>query len=122
MAQQEPRGGLGVSDMCSRILDVTWKAPRQTGTLKLVQQQTEQIVLTYLLAASVDDQLSFAARAAVAHALSGLKAFIAKAAPTASDPSYAAHLSLALERMKSPEKAKATQHAAPPPGAPIGCW
>jgi hypothetical protein len=122
MAQQEPRGGLGVSDMCSRIIDATWKAPRQTGTLKLVQQQTEQIVLTYLLAASVDDQLSFAARAAVAHALSGLKAYIAKAAPTAADPSYAAHLSLALERMKSPEKAKATQHTAPPPGAPIGCW
>ncbi len=122
MVQQEPRGGLGVSEMCNRILDATWKAPRRTGMTRLVQQQTEQLVLTYLLAASVDDQLSFGARAEVVDALAGLKDMLAKASASAREPGYKAHLRLALERMKSPEKARPTLHSAPPPGAPIGCW
>lgn len=122
MAQQEPRGGLGVMEMCTHVIDATWKAPRRIGTAKLVQQQTEQLVLTYLLAASVDDQISFGARSAVTEALARVKTYAAKASANAGDPSYAAHLRLALDRIKSPEKARPTQHAAPPPGAPIGCW
>jgi hypothetical protein len=36
------------------------------------------------------------------------------------DARLAGHYALALERMKAPEKAKPTLHAAIPPGAPIG--
>jgi hypothetical protein len=122
MAQQEPRGGLGVQEMCDRIVNATWKAPRRNGMQRLVQQQTEQIVLTYLLAASVDDQLSFAARSAVTLSLARVRDMVAKASPSSTDPSYAAHLRLAMERMKTPEKARPTQHLPAPPGAPIGCW
>jgi hypothetical protein len=78
-------------------------------------------VLTYLLSSSIDEQLSFAARGAVNHALSNLKTFISTKKPAPADTLYAAHLLLAIDRMKSPEKAKPTQHLAAPPGAPIGC-
>ncbi|MFY7793715.1 MAG: zinc-dependent metalloprotease [Chitinophagaceae bacterium] len=122
MVQQETEGGLGLSVMIDRILSATWRAPRLTGEDGLIQRQTEQIVLTYLLAASIDEQSSFAARAAVGMELSRLKAFIesVRKRPGLED-AYAAHLDLALTRMKSPEKARPTIHLPAPPGAPIGC-
>lgn len=120
MAQYEASGGLGVSEMLRRMLAATWYAPRKKGLEQLIQQQTEQILLTYLLAASADESISFAARGPVLLALSALKTFIEEKRSTA-EPVYAAHLSLALERMKAPEKAKPAIHLAAPPGAPIGC-
>lgn len=122
LAQQEAEGGLGITEMINRILAVTWKAPRMTGMEKLIQQQTEQIVLTYLLASSVDDQSSFAARSSVQKSLADLKTYIDGKNKTNTDNVYGGHLALALERIKTPEKAKPTQHAVAPPGAPIGCW
>ncbi|HEY4151649.1 MAG TPA: hypothetical protein VGM41_22070, partial [Chitinophagaceae bacterium] len=121
MAQYEANGGLGVSEMIDRLLAKTWKAPRKTGMEKLIQQQTEQILLTYLLALSVDENASFAARSAGQEALNDLKTFITTRKKTTTDVSYAGHLALALERMKAPEKAKPTQLKEMPPGAPIGC-
>jgi hypothetical protein len=123
LVQQEAVGGLGVREMTGKIIDATWKAPRKKGMEELIQQQTEQIVLTYLLAASVDEQVSFPARAVVRKRLQDLKRHIdERIKASASDPAYSGHLEMAIERMKTPEKAKPTQHAAIPPGAPIGCW
>jgi hypothetical protein len=121
LAIQEMEGGLALSEVLNRVIEKTWKAPRKTGMEKLIQQQTEQIVLTYLLSSSVDEQLSFAARSAVNQALLNLKTYIAAKKPAPADTQYSAHLLLATERMKSPEKAKPTQHLVAPPGAPIGC-
>ena len=88
----------------------------------LVQLQTEQLLLTYLLSLSVDDAASFAARAAGQKGLADLKTFIEEQKKTVKDDNYTAHLTLALERMKAPDKAKPTvQHKEMPPGAPIGC-
>jgi hypothetical protein len=50
-----------------------------------------------------------------------LKQWLENAKKTTNDNTYKAHLEVALERCKSPEKAKPTLHAIPPPGAPIGC-
>lgn len=122
MSQYEVNGGLGVHEMIRLLLDNTWKSPRKTGMEALVQLQTEQILLTYLLALSADETTSFAARAAGVKAIADLKVFIEEQKKTAKDDTYAAHLALALERMKAPDKAKPTvQHKEMPPGAPIGC-
>ena len=120
MGQMEMTGGLGVGEMLKRIIAATWFAPRKKGMQQLIQQQTEQIVLTYLLASSVDESVSYAARGPILQAISSLKTF-AQEKVSSVDPLYAAHLALALERMKSPEKAKPTTHLMIPPGAPIGC-
>jgi hypothetical protein len=87
----------------------------------MVQRQTEQQVLTYLMAASMDEQASFAARSIVLNQLNQLRAYITNAQKANTDPIQSGHYALALERMKSPEKAKPTQHLPAPPGAPIGC-
>jgi hypothetical protein len=121
LVQQEQENGFGLSDMIGKLINATWKSERLTGLQKLIQMQTEQVLLTYLLAASVDEQASFPARATVRRKLDELKTYIESRKKTAAEPEYAGHLSLALERMKAPEKAKPAQHTAIPPGAPIGC-
>ncbi|MET0298253.1 MAG: zinc-dependent metalloprotease [Flavitalea sp.] len=113
--------GLSLRDMLSTLIDRTWKTPRKTGMQKLIQFQTEQVLLTYLLAASTSEESSFQARATVLQKTKELKSYIEQQLKTATDNSYAAHLQLALERMKSPDKAKPSVHSTIPPGAPIGC-
>jgi hypothetical protein len=87
---------------------------------QLIQQQTEQVLLTYLLALTVDESASFAVKGVAIKALSELKSYLEEQKKSSIDASYLAHLALAMERMKAPEKAKPTQHAVIPPGAPIG--
>jgi hypothetical protein len=113
--------GLGVGEMIDIILGKTWKAPRLTGMQGLIQLQTEQVLLTYLLSASVNDNNSFIAKAILQKKLAELKTFIESQDKTATDETYKGHLLLALERMKDPAAAKPTIHKEIPPGAPIGC-
>ena len=113
--------GLGVTEMISLLVSKTWKAPRLTGIDGLIQMQTEEVLLTYLLAASINDNNSFAVKSILQTALKDLKAFIDAKVKTTTDTTYKGHLLLALERMKEPEKAKPTIHKEIPPGAPIGC-
>lgn len=114
-------GGLGLDEMINTLFNATWKALRKTGMEGLIQLQTEQLLLTYLMAASVNDNNSFITQSIIQKSLSDLKAYIESRKKTATNVVYSGHLLLALERMKKPENAKPTVHAAPPPGAPIGC-
>ncbi|MEP7141871.1 MAG: zinc-dependent metalloprotease [Ferruginibacter sp.] len=113
--------GLGANEMISMLLAATWKAPIKKGMEKLIQQQTGQVLLTYLLGVSVDDNASFETKAVVIKALNDLKKYIQTQQKLVKDESLSAHFILALERMKDPEKAKPTLHKELPPGAPIGC-
>jgi hypothetical protein len=122
MVQLQARNnGLGIDEMVNILLSKTWKAPRLTGFQKLIQQQNEQLLLTYLLATSINDDTSFATKAQLLKSIDDLKTFATTQLKTTTDISYKGHILLALERMKSPEKAKPTLHQAPPPGSPIGC-
>lgn len=122
MAQYEAaNGGLGVNEMINTLMDKTWKAARRTGMVGLIQLQTEQVLLTYLLSASVNDNNSFIVKSILQKALTDLKTFIEAKNKTATDATYKGHLLLALERMKEPSTAKPTIHKEIPPGAPIGC-
>jgi hypothetical protein len=114
-------GGLGLKEMLQILVNKTWKTPAGTGIEKLIQQQTEQVLLTYLLAASIDDNLSFPAKAVAQQTLASLKKYIESQQKVVKDESQLANFSLALDRMKAPEKAKPTIHKEIPPGAPIGC-
>ncbi len=122
MVQYEvANGGLGLHEMITILLNKTWKAARKTGMEKLIQQQTEQVLLTYLLAVSVDDNSSFVTKAVIQKALSDFKKYIEQQQKTVKDEMQLANFTLALERMKTPEKARPTLHTTMPPGAPIGC-
>jgi hypothetical protein len=114
-------GGLGVREMINMLMSKTWSAPRLGGMEALIQMQTEQILLTYLLAASVNDNNSFGVKSVLMQALNDLKLLIHTRLKAATDLTYKGHLMLALERMNKPADAKPTIHKAIPPGAPIGC-
>ncbi|WP_205573308.1 zinc-dependent metalloprotease [Flavisolibacter nicotianae] len=109
---------LGLSEMINTVIDRTWKATPVEGALGLIQAQNCQLVLTYLLAASVSDDASFATKAAALKAIDDIKSIATKQARTAGKTK--GNYLLALERIKAPEKAKPTQHVVIPPGAPIG--
>lgn len=121
MEYEVSSGGLGVTDMITLLLNKTWKTPLQSGMQKLIQQQTAQVLLTYLLAVSVDDNASFQTKAIIQKALEELTGYIKAQQKIVKDASQLAHFTLALKRMEAPDKAKPTIHAAIPPGAPIGC-
>jgi hypothetical protein len=118
---QQSDKGLGLNEMLNTLITRTWKAPKKTGIQELIQQQTGQLLLTYLLAASVDDNLSFPAKSMVQQCLSDLKKYIEAQQKIVKDDLQLANYILAVERMKAPEKAKPTIHLPSPPGAPIGC-
>ncbi|MBS1919895.1 MAG: zinc-dependent metalloprotease [Bacteroidetes bacterium] len=114
-------GGMGITEMVNSLIDKTWKAPRRNGMEGLIQMQTEQVLLTYLLSSGINDNNSFLVKAVLQKAVSDLKTFIDTQIKSTTNDQYKAHLMLALERMKTPEKAVPTIHMDMPPGAPIGC-
>ncbi|ULQ55393.1 zinc-dependent metalloprotease [Flavihumibacter rivuli] len=121
MEEYALKGGLGAAEMMDRLVKATFMAPRAKGMELLVQLQNEQLLLTYILALSVNEQANFAARGVAVKVLNDLKTYITQQDKLATDPTIKAHYALALERMKAPDKAKPSQHAVIPPGAPIGC-
>ena len=121
MEQDAAVGGLPFDEMLSWLVDQTWKAQRRGSMEKLIQQQTEQVLLTYMLSLSVDEHASFQVKADAKKALDDLKIYIESQLKVSKDASYTAHLMLALDRMKKPKDAKPTMHEEIPPGSPIGC-
>lgn len=118
---QKRNGGLGLDEMITALLSATWKAKTETGFAKLIQLQTNHVLLTYLLALTVNDNASYEVRAAATLAVNELKKYIQAQQKINKDAEQLAHFALALKRMEAPEKAKPTIHTAIPPGAPIGC-
>ena len=120
LVQQQTTVGLGLEEVLQYMVDNTWKAPRKSGFEKQIQQQTEQVLLTYLLGGSVNDDNGFEVKAQLQQALENLKVWLTEQVKT-STAADKAHYQLAIDRMKSPDKAKPTLHKEAPPGAPIGC-
>lgn len=122
MAQYEVLyGGLSPKEMMDQLCNQFWKSPPRKGMENLIQRQTGQVLLTYLLAASIDEEASFETRAQVQNVLEELKKYMELQLKTARDENLIGHYRLALERMKAPEKEKPARHKTIPPGAPIGC-
>lgn len=113
--------GLGIDEMINLLVEKTWKSNRLKGMEGLIQQQNEQLLLTYLLSSSVDDNASFASKAHLAAAIEDLKLYAENKLKETSENTDKGYLLLTLARIKSPEKARPTLHQPAPPGAPIGC-
>jgi hypothetical protein len=119
---QVETNGLGVDEMTNLLIAKTWKASQLSGLEELIQRQNQQLLLTYLLSVSVNDNASFATKAQMMNAIDEIKSFATSQLSTTSDSLYKGYLLLTLDRIKSPEKAKPTElHETMPPGSPIGC-
>jgi hypothetical protein len=118
---QAENNGLGIDEMIALLMTATWDAPAVKGLPGLIQQQNQQLLLTYLLAVSISDEASFATRAQMLKATDDIKKRATDKLKTSTDANGKGYLLLTLERIKAPEKAKPTLHEAAPPGSPIGC-
>jgi predicted Zn-dependent protease len=118
---QAENNGLGIDDMIEVLTSKIWNQKKAEGLEGLIQKQNEQMLLTYLLAVSINDNASFATKAALLKAIDDIKTKVKSQLKKSKDDTQKGYLLLTLERIKSPEKAKATLHEAAPPGAPIGC-
>ncbi len=77
---------------------------------KLIQLQTEQVLLTYLLAVSMNDNASFQTKAVTLKALNELKTYIQVQQKISKDTDQTAHLALCAGAYESSYKAKPTVH------------
>lgn len=112
--------GMGIDEMINVLMDRTWKAPRLAGLEGLILQQNEQLLLTYLLGVSLNDNISFATNAAITRAIEDVKNY-ATAKLSSSAGAARGYYLLALERIKNRLEGKPFIPQPMPPGAPIGC-
>lgn len=118
---QAENNGLGIDEMITALMTGIWNAPPLKGLPGMIQQQNQQLLLTYLLSVSVNDDASFATKAQVLKAIEDIRKTTTDKLKTVTDATVKGYLLLTLERIKSLDKAKPTLHEAPPPGSPIGC-
>ena len=122
MVEYEARNnGLGLEEMMNQVIFRTFKVSKNQGLNRKVQFQTDQIVLTHLMALSTNENANYQVRAVCGKVLKDLKTYLEETKKTVKESDYQAHLDYALDRMKNPSSAKVAVHKELPPGAPIGC-
>jgi hypothetical protein len=84
----------------------------------LVQEQTQQMVLTWMLGLSQAEQANYAVKSICFSQLQSLKKYIEQISKTATEKS---HYLYAIERINKPKDIVLPQHKEMAPGAPIGC-
>ena len=100
----------GFDDLLNAIIDETWKKPLQKGLLKEIQLQTQQMVITWMLALYQNDQAGYAVKAICMQGLQQIKQI---ALANKKIPDLTAFSNYTIERIEKPKEI--------PPGAPIGC-
>lgn len=121
MSSYQQTNTFTLMEFLEKVIRAVWMAEKMNGAHGAIQQQNQQILLNYLLAASIEDQNNYAVKAAMLYHINQLKSYLENALQQATDVQQKAHIEFALSRMKSADKIKITTHPAPPPGAPIGC-
>ena len=108
----------GWDDVLDAIINKTWKAPIKKGLTAAVQLQTQQMVLTWLLALSQSESANYLVKSICFSRLQSLKKYAEQMKNTAG---LEAHYLYAIERISKPKEITLPQHKEIPPGAPIGC-
>lgn len=111
-------GTPGWDDVLDATINAIWKAPAEKGLAREVQKQTQQMVLTWLLALSKNEQANYAVQSICFNRLDALKKY---ATTQLNNPADKAHFSYVIERINNPKEIALPQHKEIPPGAPIGC-
>jgi len=109
---------IGWDDVLDETIQTIWKAAPEKGLKGLVQQQTQQMVLTWLLGLSQSEQSNYLVKSICFDRLQSLKKYAATMSKTATNK---AHYLYAIERINQPKDIALPVHKEIPPGAPIGC-
>lgn len=112
-------GTPGWDDVLDAIINKTWKSPLASGLSLQIQLQTQQMVLTELLALSQNESANYAVRSICYDRLQSLKQYATRMQQQ--HPELKAHYAYAIERINKPKDIVLPKHEEIPPGAPIGC-
>lgn len=112
-------GTPGFDDVVDAIIAKTWKAAPEKGLKQEVALQTQQMVLSWLISVSMNDNANYQIKSICYDRLQSLKKFAAEKA--VSTPSLKAHYTYAVERINKPKDLIVPQAKMIAPGAPIGC-
>ena len=117
---QAENSGLGADEMITVLMNKTWKAARIKGLEGLILQQNEQLLLTWLINVSLNEDLSFAAKAVILKGIEDIKNHADKQLRSSNSINRGYFL-LTLDRIENRYKAKPFVAEPMPPGSPIGC-
>ena len=109
---------IGWDDVLDAIIAKTWKAPLQKGLKAEVQLQTQQMVLTWMLGLSQNENANYIVKSICFDRLQSLKKY---AEQMKASGISTAHYAYAIERISKPKDIALPQHKEIHPGAPIGC-
>ncbi|WP_026768130.1 zinc-dependent metalloprotease [Asinibacterium sp. OR53] len=112
-------GTLGWDNVLDATIEKTWKAPLQKGLKGEIQLQTQQMVLSWMLGLSQNDNANYLVKSICFDRLQSLKQYATTQAQA--HPALKAHYSYAVERINKPKDIAVPQHKEIAPGAPIGC-
>lgn len=109
----------GFDDLTDSLLRRIWLRPVPGGLAGQIQLQTQQILVTHLLALSQQEMANYAVKAICFRRLQEIKQrcqmLIKQNAP------HRAFYEFAVERIEKPKDIALPTHRELPPGAPIGC-
>ena len=112
-------GTIGLDDVLDKIINKTCKAPMKAGLEGQIQLQTQQMVLSYILGLSVNDNANYQVKALCFNRLQMLKKdFELK---MKDNNALKSHYEYAVERINKPKDVVIPVPKEMPPGAPIGC-
>ena len=94
-------GTPGWDDVLDAIINATWKAAPEKGLAREVQKQTQQMVLTWLIALSKNEQANYTVQAICYNRLDALKKYASAQLNSSTDK---AHFSYAIERINNPKE------------------
>jgi hypothetical protein len=111
-----------LGEVVDKLVDSTWKAPRQSGPAADVQRVVEDVLLYHLMALASDDKAADQVRAVADLKIAELKKWLKEQRPA--DENQHAHVHFAMSRIenfeKKPEQPTLSKPLELPPGQPIG--
>ena len=109
----------GFAEVTQKLINATWKAPRNNGLEELTQQVVELIVMKRLMALAVGESSSSLVRAQAFLELEKLRAYAKTLTGTRlAQGSFAVKQ---IDRFMADPKQVPVSFVEPPPGQPIGC-
>ena len=110
---------IGFDNVVDAVLKNTWYASIPSGLEGSIHQQTQQLVLTWLMGVGQSTEANYEVRAICNDRVKELKAKLTSMEKT--DAAHKAHYAYALERINNPKDITLPKPTTIAPGAPIGC-
>ncbi len=110
---------IGFDAVVDAVIEKTWNAPVPKGLNGQIHEQTQQMVVTFLLGLNQSEQSNYAVKSITYSRLQIIKQLCIN--KLKDNSGNKAHFEYTIERIEKPKDIALPTHREMPPGAPIGC-